>query len=137
MAEERSQGFRHDRAMSLYRRAMGCRSEEDWEELAPKLGVNDPSTISSIWRTALSARAAGMNAKQAFPLQLDIHGMAESAAQFYLGEAVFTNERVLNYVLTNAGNIINRKDIGALDKFETLFAYLLKARREALGEVDV
>lgn len=63
--------------------------------------------------------------------------MADVIAQVYLGETVFTNERVLNYVLTNAGGIIGRRDMPALDKFETLFAYLLKARREVLGEVDV
>ena len=63
--------------------------------------------------------------------------VAGDIVQVYLGETVFTNERVLNSVLTNAGGIIGRRDISALDKFETLFAYLLKARREVLGEVDV
>lgn len=215
--------FRHDRTMSLFRRAYACANEGEWEELAPKLGITNPESIRILWRTALKARASGMSAKQAFPLQADIRGMAEAMAGAYLsevevtpgwhsfsnketnqwhmanhplntppgkacrkcgsprvmlpayntdyfdcldcghswpqtekqaafmrrnpaskfstesqiGETVFTNERVLNSVLTNAGGIIGRRDISALDKFETLFAYLLKARREVLGEVDV
>jgi hypothetical protein len=52
-------------------------------------------------------------------------------------ETVVTNDRVLNYVLTHAGEVIGRKDMSALAKFETLFAYLLKARREVLGTADV
>ena len=214
----------HDRGMSLHRRALGCRSEAEWEELAPRIGLTDPSTISQIWRTARSAHRAGMPQEKAFPLRFDIDRMAESVVEAYLlevqvgpgvynftnketnqwhmvnhphnkppgrhcrkcgsprvmmpsyntdffdcldcgrswpqtakqmqfmrthpasmydesksglGETVFTNERVLNYVLTNAGSIIGRRDISALDKFETLFAYVLKARREVLGEVDV
>jgi hypothetical protein len=61
---------------------------------------------------------------------------AQFIADLLLGEAVVTNNRVLNYVLTHAGEVIGRRDMTPLAKFETLFAYLLKARREILGEVD-
>lgn len=61
---------------------------------------------------------------------------AQVIAASYLGETVVTNDRTLNYVLQNAGNIIGRRDITPMDKFETLFSYLLKARREVLGAVD-
>ena len=67
----------------------------------------------------------------------DTHSAAEALVSVLVGETVVTNERVLNYVLTHAGDIIGRRDMAALAKFETLFAYLLKARREVLGAVDV
>lgn len=75
--------FMHDRAMSLHRRAYAC-SQSEWEELAPKLGLHDPAAIERIWRTALKARAAGMTAKQAFPLQADIKSTAECVVHQYL-----------------------------------------------------
>ena len=53
-----------------------------------------------------------------------------------LGEAVVTNDRVLNHALQQAGSIIGRRDISPLDKFETLTAFVLKARRELLGKAD-
>lgn len=61
----------------------------------------------------------------------------EALVDLYLGEAVVTNDRVLNDVLRHAGDIIGRRDVSPMDKFETLFAYLVKARREALGAVDI
>jgi len=61
---------------------------------------------------------------------------AEALASVLIGETVVTNDRVLNYVLTHAGEIIGRRDIAPLEKFETLYAYLLKARREVLGAVE-
>ena len=66
-----------------------------------------------------------------------IQSAAESLVSVMIGETVVTNDRVLNYVLTHAGEVIGRKDMSALAKFETLFAYLLKARREVLGTADV
>jgi uncharacterized protein YcbX len=66
-----------------------------------------------------------------------IHAASEALVSVLVGETVVTNDRVLNYVLTHAGDIIGRRDIPALAKFETLFAYLLKARREVLGAVDL
>lgn len=53
-----------------------------------------------------------------------------------LGETVVTNDRVLNHALQQAGNIIGRRDISALDKFEMLAAYVLKSRREILGKPE-
>lgn len=66
----------------------------------------------------------------------DVEESAKIIADLFLGETVVTNNRVLNYVLTHAGEIIGRRDMVPLAKFETLFAYLLKARREVLGAVD-
>jgi len=57
-------------------------------------------------------------------------------ARLLLGETVVTNDRVLNHALQQAGNIIGRRDISALDKFEMLAAYVLKARREVLGKPE-
>ncbi len=53
-----------------------------------------------------------------------------------LGETVVTNDRVLNHALRQAANIIGRRDITALDKFEMLAAYVLKARRDVLGKPE-
>lgn len=53
-----------------------------------------------------------------------------------LGETVVTNDRVLNHALSQAASIIGRRDISPLDKFETLTAFVLKARRELLGKAD-
>lgn len=53
-----------------------------------------------------------------------------------LGETVVTNDRVLNHALSQAAGIIGRRDISPLDKFETLTAFVLKARRELLGKAD-
>jgi hypothetical protein len=61
---------------------------------------------------------------------------AEAIASFLLGETVVTNDRVLNHALQQAGNIIGRRDISALDKFEMLAAYVLKSRREILGKPE-
>jgi hypothetical protein len=61
---------------------------------------------------------------------------AESMVSVLLGETVVTNDRTLNYVLQQAGNIIGKRDIAPIDKIETLYAYILKARREVLGAVD-
>jgi len=69
--------------------------------------------------------------------EVKVQAAAESLVSVLLGETVVTNDRVLNYVLTHAGEVIGRRDMSALAKFETLFAYLLKARREVIGEVDV
>lgn len=62
---------------------------------------------------------------------------AEALVSVLIGETVVTNDRVLNYVLTHAGEIIGRRDMAPLAKLETLFGYLLKARREVLGAVDI
>lgn len=61
---------------------------------------------------------------------------AEFITRVILGETVVTNDRILNHALQQAGEIIGRKDISPLDKFETLAAFVLKARRELLGVVD-
>jgi hypothetical protein len=61
---------------------------------------------------------------------------AEAIAGILLGETVVTNDRVLNHALQQAGNIIGRRDITALDKFEMLAAYVLKSRREILGKPE-
>jgi len=179
---EYSLNHMRDRGMSLHRRAHACRSEEEWQELAPSLGVTDPETIKQIWRTAGAARLGGMTKQKAFPLthemgeahtpqcdkcnvevvngvptheegcpnsrktwkyghyrdgEDDVEENANVIADLYLGETVVTNDRVLNDVLRHAGDIIGRRDVSPIDKFETLFAYLLKARREALGAVDI
>lgn len=60
----------------------------------------------------------------------------EVIARVLLGETVVTNDRVLNHALQQAGNIIGRRDISALDKFEMLAAYVLKSRREILGKPE-
>jgi hypothetical protein len=65
-----------------------------------------------------------------------VQSAAEALASVLIGETVVTNDRVLNYVLTHAGEIIGRRDMAPLAKFETLYAYLLKARREVLGAVE-
>jgi len=61
---------------------------------------------------------------------------SEAIARVLLGETVVTSDRVLNHALQQAGNIIGRRDISALDKFEMLAAYVLKSRREILGKPD-
>jgi predicted nucleic acid-binding protein len=61
---------------------------------------------------------------------------ASVIASFLLGETVVTNDRVLNHALQQASNIIGRRDISALDKFEMLAAYVLKSRREVLGKPE-
>lgn len=61
---------------------------------------------------------------------------ASVVASILLGETVVTNDRVLNHALQQAGNIIGRRDISALDKFEMLAAYVLKSRREILGKPE-
>lgn len=53
-----------------------------------------------------------------------------------LDETVVTNDRVLNHALKQAGNIIGRRDISPLDKFEMLAQYVLKSRREILGKPE-
>lgn len=60
----------------------------------------------------------------------------EAIARVLLGETVVTNDRVLNHALQTAANIIVRRDISSLDKFEMLAAYVLKARREVLGKPE-
>ena len=60
----------------------------------------------------------------------------EAIVQTLLGETVVTNDRVLNHALSQAAGIIGRRDISPLDKFETLTAFVLKARRELLGKAD-
>lgn len=62
--------------------------------------------------------------------------IGSSIVGLMLDETVVTNNRVLNMILTNAANIIGRRDISPLDKFDTLYAYLLKSRREVLGQVE-
>ena len=57
-------------------------------------------------------------------------------AGLLVGETVVTNDRVLNHALRQAGNIIGRRDISALDKFEMLAAYVPKSRREILGKPE-
>lgn len=61
---------------------------------------------------------------------------AEVITRVLLGETVVTNDRVLNHALMQAGNIIGRRDISPLDKFEMLAAYVLKTRREVLGKPE-
>jgi len=61
---------------------------------------------------------------------------SEFITKVLLGETVVTNDRVLNHALQQAGNIIGRRDISALDKFEMLAAYVLKSRREILGKPE-
>ena len=61
---------------------------------------------------------------------------SEAIARTLLGETVVTNDRVLNHALQQAGQIISRRDLSPLDKFETLAAYVLKARRELLGKPE-
>jgi hypothetical protein len=61
---------------------------------------------------------------------------AEAITKVMLGETVVTNDRVLNHALSQAASIIGRRDISPLDKFETLTAFVLKARRELLGKAD-
>lgn len=61
---------------------------------------------------------------------------AEAIASTLLGETVVTNDRVLNHALKQAGNIIGRRDISPLDKFEMLAQYVLKSRREILGKPE-
>lgn len=65
-----------------------------------------------------------------------IESAPETIARVMLGETVVTNDRVLNHALQQAGNIIGRRDISALDKFEMLAAYVLKSRREILGKPE-
>jgi hypothetical protein len=60
----------------------------------------------------------------------------EAITRALLGETVVTNDRVLNHALQQAGDIISRRDISPLDKFEMLAAYVLKARREVLGRPE-
>lgn len=134
----------HDRVMSWHRSANDCRTEQEWEELAPKLGLTKPSEIALVWWIVMSARRSGLSSQQAFPtasemdkITIDIERMKKAQGHDNsVGETVVTNDRVVNMVLTNAGEIIGRRDISPLDKFETLFAYMLKARREVLGAVD-
>lgn len=61
---------------------------------------------------------------------------AEAIVGVLLDETVVTNDRVLNHALKQAGNIIGRRDISAIDKFEMLTAYMLKSRREILGKPE-
>ncbi|MGV0949094.1 MAG: hypothetical protein ACOYB3_00170 [Azonexus sp.] len=61
---------------------------------------------------------------------------SEFISKVLLGETVVTNDRVLNHALQQAGNIIGRRDISAIDKFEMLAAYVLKSRREILGKPE-
>ena len=61
---------------------------------------------------------------------------SEAIARVLMGETVVTNDRVLNHALQQAGNIIGRRDISALDKFEMLASYVLKSRREILGKPE-
>ena len=61
---------------------------------------------------------------------------ASAISSFLLGETVVTNDRVLNHALQQASNIIGRRDISAIDKFEMLAAYVLKSRREILGKPE-
>ena len=61
---------------------------------------------------------------------------ADVIARTLLGETVVTNDRVLNHALRQAAEITRRKDISPLDKFEMLSAYVLKTRREILGQPE-
>ena len=61
---------------------------------------------------------------------------AKVVTAILLGETVVTNDRVLNHTLQQAANIISRRDISPLDKFEMLASYVLKARREVLGKPE-
>lgn len=61
---------------------------------------------------------------------------AEVITKVLLGETVVTNDRVLNHALRNAAEIIGRRDVSPLDKFEMLAAYILKSRRELLGKSE-
>lgn len=140
---EGTTAFQHDRAMSFCRVAYDSPTYDDWAEAARKRGLTG-SNVWDFWRTAVSARRAGMAKELAFPLaheleQKGLHvkeALAESLVSVLIGDAVVTNNRVLNYVLTHAGEIIGNRDLAPLQKFETLFAYLLKARREVLCEVE-
>jgi hypothetical protein len=129
--------FMQDRMMSLHRRAYDL-GRDEWADLAQRLGV-PAGAVDTIWMTAKKAKNAGMSKELAFPLlgEIDRHKMAESMVSVLLGETVVTNDRTLNYVLQQAGNIIGKRDVAPIDKIETLYAYILKARREVLGAVDV
>ena len=61
---------------------------------------------------------------------------ADVIVGLFLGETVVTNDRVLNHALQQAAGIIGRRDIAPIDKFEMLAAYVLKARRELLGQPE-
>jgi hypothetical protein len=75
--------------------------------------------------------------EDAEPTDESKQAICQALADILLGETVVTNDRVLNYVLTHAGEIIGRRDMTPLAKFEILYAYLLKSRREVLGATDV
>ena len=51
-----------------------------------------------------------------------------------LGEAVVT-DRVINHALRQVANVINRRDLSPKTKIDTVYAYLLKVRREIFNEV--
>jgi hypothetical protein len=59
-----------------------------------------------------------------------------SVARKIVGETVVTSDRTLNHILAQAAQIIQRRDVAPLDRVETLYAYLSKARRDLLGKVD-
>ena len=61
---------------------------------------------------------------------------ASTTAKAIVGESVVTNERVLNHALRQAGSIISQRHIPPQDKFELLYSYVLKVRREIFGKVD-
>ena len=67
---------RHDRIMSLHRRAYDLivtgHIEIDWIELAKRLGLDDLDVIMQFWKTAKSAVKAGMRRDLAFPCIADL-----------------------------------------------------------------
>lgn len=80
------------------------------------------------WRDAI---------KSAVCRHRDISEAHESQmAKQIVGETVVTSDRTLNHILGQAEQIIQRRDVAPLDRVETLYAYLSKARRELLGKVD-
>ena len=56
-----------DRIMSLHRRAYACKDFEAWCDLAKQLDC-PVDAVDQFWKTAQTAKDAGMDPKQAFPL---------------------------------------------------------------------
>lgn len=60
-----------DRIMSLHRRAYQCSSLDQWYDLAKKLDC--PSdVVEQFWKTAQTAKEAGMSKEKAFPLSGEV-----------------------------------------------------------------